>query len=916
MSLSPGTRLGHYDVTSLLGEGGMGQVWQATDTQLNRQVALKILPDAFAADPDRLARFQREAQVLASLNHPNIAAIHGIEKSDDTQALVLELVDGPTLADRIAKGPIPVDEALPIAKQIAEALEAAHEAGVIHRDLKPANIKIREDGTVKVLDFGLAKAIAGEQSNVDLSQSPTMTATMGGTREGVILGTAAYMSPEQARGKPLDKRTDIWSFGCVLFEMVTGRRAFNGDTIPDVVAALLKVQPDWDWLPGDTPASVERLLRRCLAKEPIRRVPNAAAARFDIEELLASGDGVDAPHSAAPDRSSGWLPLAATLVVVVALLVVVSVWLAGRSPQGSRARFVVSAGPNPAPWVANPGVRISRDGSMVVYFADVQGQSQLYARPVDRLDGELLEGSTSVRWAALSPEGAWVAFTTVLSQTLSKVQVVGGAVTPIAPLGSAVRGISWGDDDTIVFATTDPSGLWRVAANGGQPSLITAAGGSSEHQNHILPWVLPGANAVLFTLEGADRALTSQQIAVADLRTGEWEVILTSGSSPRYISSGHLLYQESDSLWAVAFDIDQLKTAGAPTPVLVGAEVRSFAVSDSGTLVYGRGGADSAEARRTLVWMDRDGREDPLPAEPGPYVAVRLSPDGERLAAELHYGAANAELVIFDDLDRASGEVFTFYPGRDSSPVWSPDGDRVAFASTRDDSSLSTYWKAVDGAGGAVSISADVQQTPSAFVLGGEALFVSQIRAGNGSDVGILSLDGSGTIDWVLDSTAHESNLSLSPNGRWVAYTSDETGDHEVWVRPFPMVDGTRWRVSTGGGRSPRWGADSRELFYQTPAAQGAPTILSSLNIAVGSTLMVAKNETEPTFSPGEPVELFDGPFLVGVQTWATPYDVSASSQRFLMIKEDPSAGLVADEPTVVAVLDWVEELERIVPTP
>ena len=481
MPLQPGTRLGHYNVTTLLGEGGMGQVWQATDTQLNRQVALKILPDAFADDPDRLARFTREAQILASLNHPNIAAIHGIEESEGTRALVQELVEGPTLADRISQGPIPLDEALPIAKQIAEALEAAHEAGVIHRDLKPANIKVREDGTVKVLDFGLAKALAGDAQGPDLSQSPTMTASMGGTREGVILGTAAYMSPEQARGQTLDKRTDIWSFGCVLFEMLTGRAAFGGQTLSDTIANVIEREPAWAALPADLPAIFTHSLRRCVRKNPRQRVHDVADVRLAMEDAFETPVGV-APSAPQPGGWKKALPLAVGVLLVGSLTTGLAVWSVTRPESENVVRFPVSPdGTEPlAISLISPDIAISPDGQMIAYLtgnAVAFGAAQLQVRSLSQLSSQTLVAEGSLVFPFFSPDNAWVGFYDRSEQpfVLKRVPVGGGAPETICELPGGMYGASWGSDGNIIFAAASPGGggLWRVPALGGEPVRLT-----------------------------------------------------------------------------------------------------------------------------------------------------------------------------------------------------------------------------------------------------------------------------------------------------------------------------------------------------------------------------------------------------------------------------------------------------------
>ena len=504
MALTVGSRLGHYDVTALIGEGGMGQVYQATDTKLNRQVALKILPEAFATDPDRLARFQREAQVLASLNHPGIAAIYGLEESEGTRALVLELVEGPTLADRIAQGAIPVDEALPIAKQIAEALEAAHEAGVIHRDLKPANIKVKDDGTVKVLDFGLAKALDTTPEG-DPSQSPTLTAAA--TQMGVIMGTAAYMSPEQASGETTDKRSDIWSFGVVVLEMVTGHRLFEGKTVSHVLASVLKTDPDWRVLPSTTPESLVWLLRRCLEKEPRRRLRDIGEAVIQLEEAVVE----PAINSSIPDvaasGSPGWRqigPLAVGALIVGGLIAGLAVWSVTQPASPRVVRLGVPMQGEEA-WRGNsldPSLAISPDGTRLVYV----GAGQLFARPLDQPRPIPLSGPDAPRGLFFSPDGEWVGYFDPPLRSLMKVASTGGPpVTVVSGLTAAARGASWGPDDQIIFATNDPStGLLRVPAAGGEPEVLTVPNPEQEERDHLWPELLPGGSAVLFTIAASD----------------------------------------------------------------------------------------------------------------------------------------------------------------------------------------------------------------------------------------------------------------------------------------------------------------------------------------------------------------------------------------------------------------------------
>ena len=585
MALEIGSRLGHYDVTALIGEGGMGQVYQATDTQLKRQVALKILPEAFASDPDRLARFQREAQVLASLNHPGIAAIYGIEEAEGTRALVLELVEGPTLADRIAHGPIPIDEALPIAKQIAEAVEAAHEAGVIHRDLKPANIKVREDGTVKVLDFGLAKALAGDKPGADLSQSPTVTATVAGTREGVILGTAAYMSPEQARGKLLDRRTDIWSFGCVLYEMLTGRSPFLGETLSDTIAKVLDREPDWQALPANTPAPLRRLLRRCLNKDQKDRLRDIGDARVEIREAVIAPltEGV-APVPAAPravwwQRAMPWVA-GVTLAVITGL----AVWTLIRPVPPHVVRFPIPlAADQTFGFTGLTLVAISPDGTHVVYAAN----NSLWLRPVDQLQAVQVPGTEDAGGPFFSADGQWIGFWA--NDQLKKVSVSGGAPVTLTDT-SRLFGTSWGPDDTIVYGQRD--GIWRVSANGGPPVRIVA---TEANQQADGPQVLAAGASVLFTLAsgtGANR-WDEAQIVVQSLESDERTVLIEGGADARYVRTGHLVYALGNVLYAIAFDADSVTVSGGPVPIVEGVRRASaravftgsanFSISDQGS---------------------------------------------------------------------------------------------------------------------------------------------------------------------------------------------------------------------------------------------------------------------------------------------------------------------------------------------
>jgi len=638
LPLTPGTRLGIYEITVLLGEGGMGQVYRATDTTLS-QVAIKILPDAFAANPERLARFEREAKMLASLNHPNIAAIYAVDKSGGLHALVMELVEGDDLSQRISRSAIPLDEALPIAKQIAEALEAAHEQGIIHRDLKPANIKVRADGTVKVLDFGLAKAMeptgAMAASN---SMSPTITIPAM-TQAGIILGTAAYMSPEQARGRTVDKRADIWAFGCVLYEMLTGRPAFSkGTSTADILAAILEREPEWKALPAAVPSTVARLLRRCLEKDPRRRLRDIGDIRLDLDEA-STAPPVNVTRR-APGRAIVRSLVTAAILVALAVIAfaIRSLTRVATVPQPTM-RFTLVP-PVDQPFSLSEADRdfvISRDGTRLVYVSGNDGK--LMVRAIDRLDAVRLGNVTGARSPFLSPDGQWVGFFVGVSSTeLKKISMTGGPAISLCRGPGGARGAAWGQDDTIVFST-QAGKLLRVPASGGEPTVLSTPDSARGETGHIFPSFLPGGQTVLFTLTNVGDPLDNGQIVALDLKTGRRKVLLSGGSQPEYVETGYLVYGVTGALRAVRFNPATLDVMG--DPVLVVDHVTTiattgageFSLSASGALVYLPGGVIGTA--RSLVWVDRDGREEPVGAPPRMYSYSRISPDGSRVALEL-----------------------------------------------------------------------------------------------------------------------------------------------------------------------------------------------------------------------------------------------------------------------------------------
>ena len=891
MSLNVGSRLGHYDATALIGEGGMGQVYRARDTKLNRDVALKVLPDVFANDPERLARFQREAQVLASLNHPNIASIYGLEEADGIRALVLELVEGPTLAERIAQGPIAIDEALPIARQMAEALEAAHEAGVIHRDLKPANVKVKADGMVKVLDFGLAKAFAGEAPGADLSESPTVTGA--GTREGVILGTAAYMSPEQARGKLLDKRTDIWAFGCVLYEVLTGKAAFVAETLSDTIVKILDREPDWQALPADTPALIRRLVRRCLDKDPKERLRDIGDARVEIWEAMTAPltEGVAAVPVAA--QAVWWrraILLALATLVVGSLIGGLTVWRVTRTDPPRVVRFAVSPDMPETLVIGSvgPDVTISRDGQQIAYLATGGAGEGIHVRSLDQLTPTTL-AIPDIPF--FSPHGEWLGFYDNANLLLKKVPVDGGPALTICELPGLLRGAAWGPDDTIIFATAGlDTGLWQVPAAGGKPEALTTPDPDEGEVDHRWPTFLPGGEAVLFTITAS--RIQDSQIAVLSLAPREQKILVRGGSHPQYSPTGHLVYGVEGSLWAVRFDADRLEVLSDPVPVLEGVVTKpggaaSFSVAENGALVYVSG---SATADRTLGWVNREGEMTPV-MEDAPIVGMpRLSPDGTQVALALRGQSTEIDIWI-RDLEQDRDTRLTVAGSVNLGPAWTPDGRNVTFVSNRS-GPHDLYWKSADGSGEAESLVATANlKVPGSWSPDGQSLVYSEAGGDTNGDILVFTLDGDASPFLVRE--FNEKAPRLSPDGHWLAYVSDQSGEDRVYVQRFPQ-GGRVIAISAGRGTEPVWSRDGQELFYRD-----------------GNQMMVVDVETEPAFSAGRPRLLFDEAYEMdptASERYAN-YDVSLDGEQFLMVRRSGS-----QTAALIVVHNWFEELKRLVP--
>jgi eukaryotic-like serine/threonine-protein kinase len=890
-ALTNGTKLGPYEILATIGAGGMGEVYQARDCKLGRGVAIKVLPPAFVHDPERLARFQREARILAALNHPNIATIYGLEESDGVHYLVMELVLGQTLAERIHKGPLPVEQALKLACQIADALEAAHEKRVIHRDLKPANVKVTPEGRVKVLDFGLAKAFAAD-GGLDLSHAPTVTVM--GTKEGQLLGTPAYMSPEQARGNPVDKRADVWAFGCVLYEELTGRRAFAGGTVSDTIAAILGRDPDWKALPADLPTQIPDLLRRCLQKDSARRLRDIGDVRIQIDEALDPSRITPGPTVSRTTRPHA---IVWSLVALAAISVCVALWSVMRMAQPSTrpiARVIVPLPPTDRLALGDfPTIALAPDGSRLVYVGNRGGSNQLYMRPIDRLEVSAIPGTQGAEGPFFSPDGRSVGF--FAEGKLKKVSLSGGAPFTLCSAPTN-RGASWGTDDTIVFAPYPNSGLFRVSATGGTPKALTILDHNKGEFSHRWPQILPGGRGVLFTIwTGA--SFDEARIGLLSLETGAQRILVEEGTYARYIPTGQLVYARAGGLLAVAFDLKRLEVTGPPVSVLEdvrmfpGTGAVDFSASAEGSLAYVPGGA--RVGNRTLVWVDREGASQPLSAPPRAYTDPRLSPDGQRVAFGIQ--GTNSGVWLYE---LARGTLTrSIESGDNTFPIWTPDGKHLTFTSrSTPTGSLNLYWISVDGSGAAESLAmSENAQVPGSWSPDGQVLAFSEENPTTGWDIWVLRLGGDRQRQPLLQTPSNEQAPMFSPDGRWLAYQSDESGRDEVYVRAFPDSAG-RSQVSTDGGSGPVWGRNGRELFYQN-----------------GDKMMAAAVQTQKsTFVAARPKLLFEGHYETDVYPSYANYDVGLDGQRFLMIKTSEEERAATQ---INVVLNWFEELKRRVPT-
>jgi len=907
-----GQQISHYKVTAKIGAGGMGEVYRATDSKLGREVALKVIPPAFANDAERMVRFQREAQVLASLNHPNIATIHGLEEGNGIRALVMELVEGPTLAERIAQGPLAQDEALPIAKQIAEALEFAHERGIIHRDLKPTNIKINHDGKVKVLDFGLAKALEDAPAAQVASHSPTLSVVA--SKAGIILGTAAYMSPEQAKGKSTDRRADIWAFGVVLYEMLTGKQLYTGETVSETLAHVITKDPTLEALRGDTPPRIRRLLERCLTRDPRLRLQAIGEARIAIEQVIAQPEAERPSEEITGPEASGralpaWrraLPWAvAGLAIVAAGLTAWAPWRPAPVPAPSM-RMSAEIGA-PASLVLDRGAAVvfSPDGTRLAFLAqDDKLKRQIYVRDVEQFQATPLAGTEGARDPFFSPDGKWIAF--FADGKLKKIATQGGAVVTLCD-APAPHGGSWGVDDAIVFAPDRRTVLFRVSASGGKPEPVTQLDGKVGELTHRWPQMLPGGEAVLFSVQMPTSLFDEGNIVVQSLQGGEPRTVVTGGSYGRYVPSGHILFARKGNLFAVPFDLDKLEVTGPPAPFLehlasttslAGAQ---YSFSDTGLLAYVAG---EIQASKLVVdWLDRAGKLQPLRSVPGDYVNPRLSPDGKQVSLNVFDGGSS-DIWVYD-WARDTMTRLTFDPGNDIAQTWTPDGQRIAFASTRG-GAQNLYWSRADGSGEVQRLTESKNsQFPYSWTPDGKTLAFHELDPVTGADLWVLPIEGDEKSGWkpgtpkvFLKTPFAESTSFFSPDGRWLAYQSNESGKLEVYVRPFPSGEG-KWMVSSGGGNQVRWSRNTKELFYERPDDH---KIMVANYRVVGGSFQADK----PVL--WSPVQLAD----VGGRP---NYDVAPDGKRVAALRYIESQEKAAEKhDKFVLVLNVFDELRRRVP--
>ena len=873
VSLQVGRKLAHYEILEPIGKGGMGEVYRARDGKLGRDVAIKVLPDAFSQNEERLARFKREAMVLASLNHPNIGAIYGLEEADSLWFLVLELVPGETLAERLRRGPIPFAEALELAGQIADALAAAHDNGVIHRDLKPANIKITPDGQIKVLDFGLAKALADEPADGQLSDSPTLSAHA--TKVGVILGTAAYMSPEQARGKTVDKRTDIFSFGAVLYEMLTGRQLFKGEDAADTMASVIRSDPDFRSLPAEIPPRVREILGRCLEKDPKKRRRDIGDIRT---ELVAPQEPV-----AAETQERPWLPIAGA-VITLSLATGIAGWhLKPDAPRPLKRFEMVLPEGDFFSGTTHRIVAMSPQATHLVYVAN----DQFYLRALDQIEAVPIRGTENGREPFFSLDGEWIGFHA--NGYLKKVAITGGTPVPLCE-ADTTSGASWATDGTIVFGQAS-GGIWEVPADGGEPRVLVEGGNGALYRS---PQKLPNGNALLLTFNEGLTNWDESTIVVDRLNTGERKTLIRGGSDAHYLPTGHLVYAVESTLFAVPFDLDKLEVTGGSVPVVEGVMRRTttgiaqFSFSKDGTLAFT---SEIGRSDRPLLWMERSGQASRLTDKTGIFSQPRLSPDAKRLAVTV--AERDGTDVWLLDIER---DTFTQLTSDHASryPAWSPDGEWLVVSSGSSGNADLVRIRSNFSSPPELVLERDGDELNTRWTPNGKSL-VFQRGSSSTADIWVLDLEGDAEPRLFLQTPANEAQPDLSPDGRYIVYHSTVSGDtSQIFVQPF-TGSGARRQISTDGGLNPRWSLTGREIFYLDRERQA---------------IMAVEVRTEPELEYGAPQLLFEWPLGNG---HPRDWDVSPDGQRFVVLgnldsKDQP-------RPRINFVLNWFEEVKRLVPT-
>jgi serine/threonine protein kinase len=903
MTLSARTKIGPYEIVAPLGAGGMGEVYRARDSKLSRDVAVKVIPAEFASDSDRMARFSREAQVLASLNHPNIAHIYGLEDSGGVRALVMELVEGTTLAERIAMGPLPLEESLSIAKQIAEALEFAHDRGIIHRDLKPANVKITPDGAAKVLDFGLAKALDESPAAGDITNSPTLT--MGATRAGVILGTAAYMSPEQARGKSADRRADIWAFGVVLYEMLSGKRLYAGETAQDTLAHVITKEPTWETLPSGTPTPIRHLIERCLTKDPRSRLQAIGEARIIIERYLANPSASTSsierfivPKSESR-RSVPWIVAGVCFAVALAMLM----WTFLHR-ENADERIVAAQIPPPPGMVFSlygtvgfgPPL-LSPDGSKLAFVAaGPDGRRRLWVRPLQSTVARALEGTDGASMQFWSPDSQNLGF--FANGKMKRISAAGGASLDLADVGGIVlRGGAWGADDIILYTPTPASGLYRVSANstGNAPQQVTTLNKSRKEVSHRWPQFLPDGKHFLFYINSS--IAENSGTYVGSMSGSEPKPIFRSNRIALYAPPGYLLFLREAVLMAQPFDHNSFQLSGDPAPLLnhvLGGSAAfysgNYSVSSvGGLLVYDGGDASVASAH--LNWYDRSGTQLADLGLSGEFESTQISPDGRKLAVTVIDPVTSAYDIWIQDLEKGTRSRLTFQQGSvNVAPAWSPDGKTIFFQSNMG-GGIALYQMASDGSGNPSLVYAETSSSlrvPRLSRDGRYMVFHKQSTSGSPIEIWALPLFGDRTTFPVVQGHADSSVPDFSPDGKWLAYASLESGRNEVYVIPFGHP-GAKHQVSTDGGDLPRWRADGKELFFLSPDNK-----MMSAEIV----------ESENGFETGKIQPLFQTHAFT-TASWG--YDASADGKKFIIETRDPQAGLGP----VTLITNWTALLKQ-----